>query len=126
MSQNPTRMPVEQNELKKSVKEQLKKLKRICVKVFDEYPFHYEMDEVFHRTNEMKCEDFDKYLNKKLEEWKEALNDDRSCWSGIMTFEVDCQIDHETGDKDGMPMEWIVSVRWESDLGNPFDMEEPI
>jgi hypothetical protein len=68
----------------------------------------------------MECEEFDTLVNGMCGQYEEELNS--SCWSEVMEFNLEISIDHESGDSNGMPLRWELTVQWGMDgFKNPFE-----
>jgi hypothetical protein len=111
--------------MEQHIKKQLKDIRRQLCKQFEKTPLMGDMTFHLDRLGSMNCEGFDILVTKMWNQYEEELTDERSCWSGVMDFTLGIQIDHKSGDSNGMPMIWKLSVCWGMDgFQNPFEEEE--
>jgi hypothetical protein len=107
--------------MEQHIEKQLKKVKHALFERCQKNPWGDDMEFVITREESMGSEDFDALLSKELNAWKEALEDGRSCWAGVMIYTIEWNIRHDSGDSEGMPLEWDLYVEWSMDgFENPF------
>lgn len=98
------------------IEDQLRDMRFKLRKEFNKSPMGGDASIGISRKDSMDWKEFDSLLKKKIEEWEEALTDDRSCWSGVMEYTVNCE-----AEDDDNPTEWNITVEWCMDgFDNPF------
>ena len=74
---------------------------------------------VFHRKDEWDAEEFDKALNKAIEELDDQLADHET--AAYTTYSVDVLMKHDKCGADGLVKQWEVSISWDGRIPNAFD-----
>ena len=109
--------------MKKHIAKQMKGIRQKLISEFDSNPFMGDHTYTIRRENTMVCEDFDALLSEMVEAWETKIQNHLhpSDWTNITTFSVESSILNDEMGEGGLPMEWEVSVNWETEAFNLFD-----
>jgi hypothetical protein len=109
---------MEYAKMEKYLNKQMRKGGTKCYEEFNKNPFHSEVEFKITRgrgAGNFAYESFKELLEKKTEFLREYLENVEM----DVVFTVNCDAWSAT-DCDGKPIEWAITVEWESDVQNPF------
>lgn len=86
---------------------------------FNDNTLDGDVEMVFRRKEEWDAEEFDKALNKAVEELDDNLAEHET--ATYTTYSVDVLMKHDKCGADGLAMEWEVSISWDGHIPNAFD-----